>query len=310
MRIEQYFLMTDYSLSMEILLLLQLLLMVLFSQSLIDVDDLEEMDLRWSPKDSRRSVATKPQRRTTPIENSTSNALVSQCDGIGSYDWIYQVEEEPSNFTLMDITSSSSSSNNELSPSKPTQDLSHTNSPSVPNRPFAPIIEDWAPILEVTPKPVSPKSHSSSKRKTRKTCFVCRSMDHLIKDCDYHARKKAQPTPRNYAHKGNNKQNASLTYKNLLKHMVPVAVHTRSKPISITAVRPVCAVVPKITMTRPRHAHSIDTKSKSPIRRHMTRSQPQRPVIHLPELLLLRLQWLVLLRVRRENGYVDQNASF
>nr|GFB91347.1 hypothetical protein [Tanacetum cinerariifolium] len=65
----------------------------------IDVDNLEEMDLRWqmamltmrarrecrSPKDSRRFDATEPQRRIAPVENSTSNALVSQCDGIGCY---------------------------------------------------------------------------------------------------------------------------------------------------------------------------------------------------------------------------------
>nr|GEY89316.1 hypothetical protein [Tanacetum cinerariifolium] len=98
----------------------------------IDVDDLEEMDLRWkmamltmrarrflqktgrnlgangptsigfdmskmecynchrkghfsrecrSPKDSRRTGAAELQRRTVPVETSTSNALVSQCDG-------------------------------------------------------------------------------------------------------------------------------------------------------------------------------------------------------------------------------------
>nr|GFC42157.1 hypothetical protein [Tanacetum cinerariifolium] len=46
---------------------------------------------------------------------------------------------------------------------------------------------------------------------------------------------------------------------------------TQSKPVSITAVRPVCAVVPKIMVTRPRDSHSIDTKSNSPIRRHITR---------------------------------------
>nr|GEY71610.1 putative ribonuclease H-like domain-containing protein [Tanacetum cinerariifolium] len=97
-------------------------------------------------------------------------------------------------------------------------------------------------------------------------------MDHLIKDCNYHAKKKAQPTPRNYVHRGNNKQNASFIHKHLPMHMVPAAVLTQSKPISITAARPVCTDVPKIMVTRPRHAHSINIKSKSPIRRHTTHS--------------------------------------
>nr|GEU80927.1 hypothetical protein [Tanacetum cinerariifolium] len=133
--------------------------------SQIDVDDLEEMDLRWqmsmltmrairflhktgrnlgangptsmgfdmskvecynchrkghfarecrSPKNYRKNSAAEPQRRTVPIKTSTSNALVSQCDGVGSYDWSYQLEEEPANYALMDFSSSSSSSHNEV----------------------------------------------------------------------------------------------------------------------------------------------------------------------------------------------------
>nr|GEZ81224.1 ribonuclease H-like domain-containing protein [Tanacetum cinerariifolium] len=39
-----------------------------------------------SPKDSRKNSAAEPQRRTVLVETSTSIALVSQCDGIGSYD--------------------------------------------------------------------------------------------------------------------------------------------------------------------------------------------------------------------------------
>nr|GEY70879.1 hypothetical protein [Tanacetum cinerariifolium] len=70
-----------------------------------------------SLKDSRRTGAAEPQRRTVSS---------------------YHVEEEPSNYALMDFSSSSSSSDNELSPTKPTQDLSHT------SRPSAPIIKDWA----------------------------------------------------------------------------------------------------------------------------------------------------------------------
>nr|GFB19973.1 ribonuclease H-like domain-containing protein [Tanacetum cinerariifolium] len=137
-----------------------------------------------------------------------------------------------------------------LSPTKPDQALSHT------NRPTTPIIEDWvsdskaeyetkAPqivpsfvqsteqvkyprnsvqhvetsSLAATLKPASPKPTSNGKRRNRKACFVCKSLDHLIKD-----------------------------------------------------FRPVSTNVPKIKVTRPRHAKPIVTKTKSPIRRHITRS--------------------------------------
>nr|GEW86979.1 hypothetical protein [Tanacetum cinerariifolium] len=67
-----------------------------------------------SPKDTRRNGAAEPQRRNVPVETSTSNALVSQCDGVGSYDWSFQVDEEPTNYALMAFSSSSSSSDNEV----------------------------------------------------------------------------------------------------------------------------------------------------------------------------------------------------
>nr|GEW74343.1 hypothetical protein [Tanacetum cinerariifolium] len=49
-------------------------------------------------------------RKTIPVENLTKNALIAQ-DGIGEYDWSYQAEEEnPTNYALMALTSSGSSS--------------------------------------------------------------------------------------------------------------------------------------------------------------------------------------------------------
>nr|GEV49503.1 hypothetical protein [Tanacetum cinerariifolium] len=69
-----------------------------------------------SPKDTRKNGNPEPQRRNVPVETSTSNALVSQYDGVGSYDWSFQEDEELANYALMAFSSSSSSSNNEVIP--------------------------------------------------------------------------------------------------------------------------------------------------------------------------------------------------
>nr|GEW75632.1 hypothetical protein [Tanacetum cinerariifolium] len=155
--------------------------------------------------------------------------------------------------------------NVQLSPTKTEQELSHT------SRPSAPIIEDWpikTTFQAATPVPASPKSNSSSKRRNRKACFICKSVDHLIKDCDFFAKKMAKPTQRNYAHRGYHKQCAPLPHPKPLKHSIPTTVLTQSKPVSNTAVRPVNAVLPYIPVTRPRHSNQVVTKSKSPIRRN------------------------------------------
>nr|GEW24777.1 ribonuclease H-like domain-containing protein [Tanacetum cinerariifolium] len=101
-------------------------------------------------------------------------------------------------------------------------------------------------IPATTPKPASLKPASSGKKGNKKACFMYKSMDHLIKDYDYHAKKMAQPTQRNHAHRGNHKQFAPLTHSIPQKHMVHAVVLTQSKPVSITVVRPVSADVPKI----------------------------------------------------------------
>nr|GEY84502.1 ribonuclease H-like domain-containing protein [Tanacetum cinerariifolium] len=66
-----------------------------------------------SPKDIRRPAVAEPQRRSVPVETSTSNDLVSQCDATGSYYWSYQAEEEPTNFALMAFLSSSLNSSSD-----------------------------------------------------------------------------------------------------------------------------------------------------------------------------------------------------
>nr|GEU89329.1 ribonuclease H-like domain-containing protein [Tanacetum cinerariifolium] len=88
----------------------------------IDADDLEKMDLKRGHfvrecKSHRDTKNKDTQRRTVLVETSTSNALVSQYDGVGSYDWSFQAHKEPTNYALMAFTSSSSSSSdNEVTP--------------------------------------------------------------------------------------------------------------------------------------------------------------------------------------------------
>nr|GEW03164.1 hypothetical protein [Tanacetum cinerariifolium] len=325
-----------------------------------------------SSKDQKRFGAAETQRRTIPVETSTSNALVSQCDGTRGYDWSYQAEKEPANFALMDFSSTSSSSSSDIevftqamfdcknyyssesncdswppsnlydrfvpsggyhavpppytgtfmppkpdlvlhtapsdetehlafnvqvSPTKTKQALSSSPNPS------APIIEDLisnseedsqtqalkvvssfaqssehvkshrhpdqplqATIPIVTTVPVSSKPPSHGIRRHKKACFVCKSVDHLIKDYAFHSRKLALRT---YASRDTCKQYAALSPSKSYTHMVPPAVLPQSQSVLTTAVRPVSAALPNLPMTRPRHAYRVVTKSKSPIRRHL-----------------------------------------
>nr|GFB02399.1 hypothetical protein [Tanacetum cinerariifolium] len=141
-----------------------------------------------------------------------------------------------------------------LSPTKPEQDLS--------SRPSAPIIENWVSDSEeddmpqvpkdvpsfaqspelvksprhsglLSPPPMSvaphvpPRTHSPSKglRRTKKTCFMCKSENHLIKDCDFHARKLAQ---KSYASRGIHKQYAPMNHSKFPLHKVSTATPSKS----------------------------------------------------------------------------------
>nr|GEW08646.1 ribonuclease H-like domain-containing protein [Tanacetum cinerariifolium] len=192
-----------------------------------------------SPKDTKRTGAAEPQRRHVLVETSTSNALASQRDALllimriqpsGRYYAIpppitgnFMPPKPDLVFHTVPIAAETNHSAFTVQHSlvKPAQDLSRT------TRLMAPIIEDQPieePILGATPKPTSLKTNRSGKRKNRKTCFVCRGVDHLIKDCNFHAKPKTKPTLRNYAHRGYNKQKALSTQKHPQKQIVLAVV--------------------------------------------------------------------------------------
>nr|GEW36978.1 ribonuclease H-like domain-containing protein [Tanacetum cinerariifolium] len=258
----------------------------------IDVNDLEEMDLRWqmamlttrvrrkghfarecrSPNDSRRPGVAEPQRRTVPVETSTSNALVPQVDGTGSYDWSYQAEEKTANYALIAFSSNSSSNNEVFTQAMFDYDKYYSSESNCENWPPSSLYDSTTPTavetdhhafnVQLSPtKPEQDLSHT-----TRPSAPIIEDWVSNSKD---ESETKALQT---YAHRGNHKQYASLTHQKPQQHMVPIVVLTQSKPVFNTDVRPVSADVPRLNVTRPRLVHPTVTKSKSPIRRHITRS--------------------------------------
>nr|GEW24860.1 ribonuclease H-like domain-containing protein [Tanacetum cinerariifolium] len=178
---------------------------------------------------------------------------------------------------------SSKSDNDSWSPSnlfdsltKPEQDLPTTSS--------ALIIEDWVsdseehsglispPPMSVAPLvPLRPHSPSKGLKRPKKTCFVCKSKTHLIKDCDFHARTLAQ---RSYA-----SRDIQMNHFRILLYTVSAAAPSKSKPVLSAAARIVGAVRPKFSKTRPHIAPYAVSKSKAPIRRPFIRHTSPKPSI-------------------------------
>nr|GFB28723.1 hypothetical protein [Tanacetum cinerariifolium] len=171
--------------------------------------------------------------------------------------------------------------NVQLSLTKPEQDL--------PNTLSAPIIEDWvsdskeedipqvtkdvpslaqSPELVKTPRhsglispppmlvapPVLLWLHSPSKglKRPKKTCFVCKSETHLIKDCNFHAKKLAQTS---YASRDTHKHHAKMHHPRILLHKSkapirrPFIRHISPKP-SISPPRVNAAKPSAVSATR------------------------------------------------------------
>nr|GEX40931.1 hypothetical protein [Tanacetum cinerariifolium] len=198
--------------------------------------------------------------------------------------------------------------NVEPSTTKPNKDLSQS------NRPSAPIIEDWVsdskdesegepmptqkapsfvqtsehvktprpsvkPVENPTPaenlRKYIPKSRGRRQSWNRKACFVCKSVNHLIKDCDYYEKELVQTLVRNHAIRGNHQHYPRMTHPHPQRHVVPTAVLTRSRLVPLTAARPVTTVVSQINVQHQRPAKHGFTKAHSPIRRPINhRSSP------------------------------------
>nr|GFB92442.1 hypothetical protein [Tanacetum cinerariifolium] len=93
----------------------------------------------------------------------------------------------------------------------------------------------YPPMSVAPPVPLRTNTPSKGLRRTKKTCFVCKSETHLIKDCDFHARKLAK---KSYASRDIHKQYAAMNPSKFPLHKVSAAAPPKSQPVLTTAVRP------------------------------------------------------------------------
>nr|GEV33422.1 hypothetical protein [Tanacetum cinerariifolium] len=287
------------------------------------------------PRDNRNKDSP---RRTVPVEVSTSNALVSQCDGVGSYDWSFQADEDPTNYAIMAFTSSGSSSSlgydsqvfnrqvfdcDELDSSEsadsvppspvhdryksgegyhavpspytgtfmpPKPDLVFNDAPKASETVTNVVnVESNEPSFVQTYEPVktprasvktvehpkqdknlktdNQKSRGHKNSRNRKACFVCKSLNHLIKYCDYYEKQMVQNPVWNNAMRVNHHNSTRMSHSHSNRNVVPTTVLTRSGLVSLHTARPVSTVVPYITVKRPRPVKHVVNKAHSPIRR-------------------------------------------
>nr|GEW15334.1 ribonuclease H-like domain-containing protein [Tanacetum cinerariifolium] len=180
----------------------------------------------------------------------------------------------------------------ELSLTKPNKDLSQ---PSV-----KPVEH---PIPADNLRKVIPRSRGHINSRNKKACFVCKSLTHLIKDCDYYEKKMVQKPVRNHAIRGNHQHYPRMTLSNPQRHVVPTTVLTRSRLVPLPAARPVNIVIPQTKVQHQKPTTHGVNKVDSPIKRPINlRPSPQ--ASNFPQkVTIAKDSRLMMFKVSRETRY-------
>ncbi|GJW14772.1 putative ribonuclease H-like domain-containing protein [Tanacetum coccineum] len=116
---------------------------------------------------------------------------------------------------------------------------------------------------------------------TKKKCFVCGSLSHLIKDCDYYEKKMAREAEvKRVVNTGNGVAKPVWTNANRINHsnkFVPRSVQLNAGRPNINSVRPkVNAVSPKVNTVRSKQPVTHKTSNSSSLKRPQMNQMNQR----------------------------------
>nr|GEX44358.1 hypothetical protein [Tanacetum cinerariifolium] len=356
MRIEQYFLMTDYSL-WEVILngdspaptrviegVVQPITPTTTEQRLARKNELKDLgtllmalhdkhQLKFSIYKDAKTLMEAIEKRFGGNKETKKEGILEQMDlllwalicprwsvttatgkdtlqgSVGSYGWSFQAEKEPTNYALMAFTSLSSSSDNEVFTRSVFDCDDYLTSKSDESLPPSPIYDRYhsgdgyhaVPLpytgIFMPPKPDLVFHNAPNDVGTVHTAFNVElnstkpdnDLSHTHRPSIQHVEtfvptanpKTAIPKPTSNGNRRNRKACFMMSLPNPQKHVVPIAVITKSKLVHINAARPFTAAVPKTHMTIPRPAKPIVTKPHSPHRRHINQS-PSPKASHFP----------------------------
>nr|GEU57703.1 hypothetical protein [Tanacetum cinerariifolium] len=249
-------------------------------------------NFQTSSKNVSKLLANQITNRTgLGYDNQAFNSNVFDCDELISFESdvsmptspvydMYQSGEGPSAPIIEDLVSDSEDES--VGEPMPTQKApSFVQTFEYVKTPRPPVKPVKHPIPAENLRKDIPKSKCHRHSLNRKVCFVCKSLTHLIKDCDYYEQKMVQKPVRNHAMRANPQHSARMNHTPPNRHVVPTTVLTRSRIVPLNAARPVSIVVPKTNVKPHRPANHVVNMAHSLIRRPFNlRPSPKQSNFH------------------------------
>nr|GEV96717.1 putative ribonuclease H-like domain-containing protein [Tanacetum cinerariifolium] len=218
-------------------------------------------------------------RRTVPVEVSTLNALVSQCDAVGGYDWSFQAKEEPTNYALMAYASSGSSSSSGSDNETSSRNLSKLLESQVSDKTGlgfdSKVFKSQVFTCEEFHSHESdnsvPKNPENDKYKICEGYHdvpppYTRTFIPLKPDVVFLNESNASESVTTVFNVESSTNKPSKDMSKTYRNVVPTTVLTRSRLVSLNAARPVPTAVPQSIVKSPRPVKHVFNKAHSPVR--------------------------------------------
>nr|GEV77289.1 putative ribonuclease H-like domain-containing protein [Tanacetum cinerariifolium] len=219
------------------------------------------MECRASKHQDNRNMEAP--RRTVPVEDTTLNALVTQCDGLG-YDWKLHSHESDNSApkNLENDRYKTGEGYHDVPPPytrtfiPPKPDLVFNDAPNAS--------ESVANMFNKEPSFALSSEHVKTPRESVKNVEHPKQAENLRIN---NKKSRVQQPMWTSTMRVNHQNSVRMTHPHSNRNVVPTVVLTRSRLVSLNATRPVPTIVPQSNVKSPRPVKHVFNKAHLPIRR-------------------------------------------